>query len=291
MPDDTTLTRRKSLKAILATGVILGGAGTTLAASADGDRNPLSSALNGNERTLYWEGQGDEHATQDCEEEEDGYWKWILTRGGRTAIEEGAELTVKFDDNTETTVTGYFPGAGAGAVHFDVFKAGGGTVDSASVTFSGGGANALLTISDGDCVDRERPPNDEPVLDYWQLDFGEGVNPPIPPRYYPDDGMFALGSEEDGVLQNPSHNRQQITGQLEDVVVVDNQFQFDDEDNPESVTVEFRIDDEGETRDLHLALFELPGPFDEDEIDQQVLVDVVSDEFEGGETGELTLDL
>lgn len=129
----------------------------------------------------------------------------------------------------------------------------------------------------------------EPV--YWQVDFGEGEDPPIPPQYWPDDGFWGLGNSEDGVTQNPSGFRMLTDGQLGDVNVIDNEFKFDDEDNPTKVTIEFEVADDGETRDLHLASFTLPGPFDEDEIDQQELFEATSETFEGGDTGELTISI
>ena len=111
------------------------------------------------DRTLQWGGQGGEHAMQDCPGER-GYWKWVLTPGGPTAIEAGAVLTVEFEDGSSETVDGYFPGGGQGAVHFDVFRDDGGTVESATVAFSGGGNNALLTISEGYCVEGPEDPEE-----------------------------------------------------------------------------------------------------------------------------------
>lgn len=129
----------------------------------------------------------------------------------------------------------------------------------------------------------------EPV--YWQVDFGEGEEPPIPPQYWPDDGFWGLGNSEDGVTQNPSGFRMKTDGQLGDVNVIDNEFKFDDEDNPTEVTIEFEVADDGDARDLHLAAFTLPGPFDLDEIDQQELFEATSETFEGGDTGELTISI
>lgn len=300
MSEKTSQTRRGLLQALGIGGAIL--AGTGLAHANNSDRSVLPVGSGGPpdtvppgqvdeddivERTIKWGGQGSEHADQDCEADEFGYWHWVLTRGGPIPIQEGATLTVTFADNTDVTVKGYFKGEGAGAVHFDVFKEGGGTVDSASVTFEGGTDRSLLTISDGKCVDDEEVP--DPELDYWQVDFGEGENPPIPPRYYPDDGMWALGDAEDGVTQNPSGRRQQTDGQLGDVDIVGNEFIFDDDGDPTQVTVEFELEEGAKARDLHLAIFSLPGPFDMDEIEDQVLIDTISDEFEGGDEGELTL--
>ena len=295
MVDDTT--RRK----VLITGgtAVVGGAalgiptsanetGSSDSNSADDSREPNTS----NERTVTWDGErGSEHATQDCGEGEIGYWHFILTRGGPTPIEEeNATLEVTWDDSETDTFDGEFRGQGQGALHFDVFRESGGTITEAKATFSGGGQNALLTISDGECLKDDKPPR-PPKEVYWQVDFGEGSNPPLPPRYYPNDGMFALGSGEDGVLDNPSHIRTQQDGQLGDVTIDDRSFSFDDDDNPTEVSVSFTVDEGAITRDLHLAVFTLPGPFTEDEIDDQELYDTVSDTYDGGDSDTLTLTL
>jgi hypothetical protein len=87
----------------------------------------------------------------------------------------------------------------------------------------------------------------------------------------------------------PSGIRRETVGQLADVDIVGKEFQFDDEGNPPKVTVEFEVQEGAESRFLHLALFSLPGPFNESEIEDQELVDTISEEFDGGESGELTL--
>lgn len=233
------------------------------------------------DRTIDWEGQGSEHATQECDGAV-GYWHWILTPGGPGEFEDVGELVVTFEDGTEQSVSGYRNGNGRGAYHFDVRNPGGGTVENASVQVIGGGRNALLTISDGECVDGG--------VVYWQVDFGEGAVPE-PPRYWPDDVMAALGNSNDGVTNNPSIRRQETDGQLGDVDIVGNQFTFDDDGNPTEVTVEFEVEAGGETRDLHLASFVLPGEYDDDEIDEQELYDSTKESFAGGESGELTIGL
>lgn len=236
------------------------------------------------ERTIEWDGKrGSEYAEWVCEPGEQACWHWVLTRGGPHQFEEVGELEVTFDDGYETSVGGWQ--AGNGAYHFDVCRAPGGTIDSAKVDVTGGGANALLTISEAECV----PTEVEQI--HWQLDFAEGDEPPIPPKYWPDDIMSALGDTVNGVEENPSHRRQQTDGQLNDVDILDKQFHFDDENEPTQVTVYFSIDDGAPSRYLHLALFELPGPFDEDEIDEQEYVDHVYGEFTGGDEDSLTLDL
>ncbi|WP_435066347.1 hypothetical protein [Halobaculum sp. EA56] len=132
---------------------------------------------------------------------------------------------------------------------------------------------------------------EEPDVVYWQVDFGAGERPPDPPSYWPNDLMAALGNSREGVTNNPSVLRQENESQLGAVVIVDKSFQFDDENDPTSVTVEFRLPEGADTRTLHLASFVLPGPFDEDEIDEQELFDVESITIEGGETASLTVSI
>lgn len=115
------------------------------------------SAAGGNEdgddtRTIHWieqGGQGDEHATQNCQ---DGtaYWHWVLTPGGPEPIGE-AELKVGFEDDSSDSEEGEPRGEGQGAVHFTVSKEGGGTVEWASVSFKGGGNNPRLVLGEGWC--------------------------------------------------------------------------------------------------------------------------------------------
>lgn len=147
----------------LAAGTI--GTGRILADEGSRSARTTSSTTQENDRSVEWDGQkGSEHATQDCPDSE-GYWHWILTPGGQPSIEDGAMLTVRFDDDSEATVVGYRNGNGDGAVHFDVTKAGGGTVTWAEAEFSGGGENPHLTISDGECQAGETPedtPTDTP---------------------------------------------------------------------------------------------------------------------------------
>ena len=149
---------------LAASGITVVGLSGCLGSSDDDDEEPTQadSSENGTDdanpnRTIQWGGLGSENATQDCPDEL-GYWKWVLTPGGPEPLEE-ATLTVVFSDDTEQTVEGFFPGGGRGAIQFEVFKEGGGTVESASVEFSGGGANPRLTISEGRCVpDEDVPP-------------------------------------------------------------------------------------------------------------------------------------
>ena len=133
--------------------------------SSSDESNPEETQTPSNhDRTLEWEGQGSEHATQDCSGDELGFWKWILTPGGPDSIvvdDDQPVLTVEFEDGSEETVTGFRPGAGGGAVQFEVFEQGGGTVTGAKVGFSGGGDNPVLTISEGECVDDEGEGDEE----------------------------------------------------------------------------------------------------------------------------------
>lgn len=128
-----------------------------------------------------------------------------------------------------------------------------------------------------------------PSVVYWQVDFSEGEEPPMPPSYWPNDLMAGLGNSDDGVTESPSFRRQSSDGQLGDVNIVDNEFKFDDEGNPTEATVKFEVEEGAEARDLHLAAFTLPGPFDEDEIDEQELFEATNGTYAGGETGELTV--
>lgn len=98
-----------------------------------------------------WEGNGSEHATCDGVNAD---WHWILTPGGNNIFEE-ATLFVTFEDGTELQTDGYIQGQDRGAMHFNILKADGGTVDSAYVdfTYTGTGTNFVLTISSLECDD------------------------------------------------------------------------------------------------------------------------------------------
>lgn len=138
--------------------------------------------------------------------------------------------------------------------------------------------------------DKKQPKEEPDETVYWQVDFAEGELP-IPPYYHPRDLMAALGNSEDGSTSNPDTFRQNNQGELAEVEIVDNQFHFDDEDNPSEATVKFELEEDAEARELHLASFVLPGPFDYDEVDEQELFEVQTQTFEGGESGELTVEL
>ena len=126
-----------------------------------GASGETGSSNNPDLRTVEWKGQGSEHAEQDCPGQF-AYWKWVLTPGGQPSIapDPVPQLTVTYEEQGQLDpVEGELRPGGAGAVHFDVFKEDGDTVESAFVEFSGGGPNALLTISEGFCVDDPEPPN------------------------------------------------------------------------------------------------------------------------------------
>lgn len=142
---------------------------------------------------------------------------------------------------------------------------------------------------EGEILSFEKDPIEEKV--YWQLDFGEGAEPPLPPRYWPDDGFFALGNSENGVTENPSHARTRTAGQLGDVEIADWAFSFDDPDDPSEATITFEVEPDGEARDLHLAVFVLPGPFDEGEVDEQELHAYTSGEYAGGDSDSLSVSI
>jgi len=198
---------------------------------------------------------GDQEETQEIELEVDG----IGTDSQDVTLEDGESTTETFRVDTESGDAGEYTAT-------------------------------VASLTDSDSTTVRVTESDEEVV-YWQVDFGEGEDPPMPPSYWPNDLVAALGNSEDGVTQNPSLRRQETDGQLGDVTIVDNEFEFDDDGEPTEVTVEFEIDEDGETRDLHLASFTLPGPFDEDEIDQQELFDDASGTYGGGDTGELTVSI
>lgn len=152
-------TRRSALTIVAGVGLSVGtiGTGRILA----DDKPPRIGATDDAQVDLSeevdWDGnRGSEFATLECDGGL-GYWHWVLTPGGQPALEEGATLTVDFEDGSDATAVGYRNGNGDGAVHFDVTKQGGGTVSDATVAFDGGGTNPLLTISDSECRDSEEP--------------------------------------------------------------------------------------------------------------------------------------
>ncbi|MFO8116635.1 MAG: PQQ-binding-like beta-propeller repeat protein [Halorubrum sp.] len=183
-------------------------------------------------------------------------YRWDFTNDGETdATGESAEFVFEEPGETSVSLTAVGP--------------------DRSIT---GGETVTVTESE-----------DEEELVYWQVDFSEGEEPPTPPSYWPNDVMAGLGNSEDGVRENPSLRRQESDGQLGDIDIVDNEFTFDDEENPTEVTVEFEVEEGADARDLHLAAFTLQGSFEKDEIDEQELFEATSGAYEGDETGELTI--
>jgi hypothetical protein len=131
----------------------------------------------------------------------------------------------------------------------------------------------------------------EPV--YWQVDFGAGGTPPLPPYYGENDRdvVAALGNSDDGVTENPSVYHTSRTGQLANVSITDYEFHFDDSNHPTEVTITYELASDAQARTLHLAVFTMPGQFDYEEIDQQRLHAVTNETVQSGETGSMTLDL
>ena len=138
--------RRTILKGTLAS--VLGLSIASAASSEEDDR----------EHTIEWKQQGSEHATQECSGK--AYWKFVLTPGGPEEIEDPV-LEVGFEDGSHEEIR--LEKSSRGAVHFEVVKDGGGTIDEAWVRFNGGDEdNAVLTISEGGCKAKEEDGDDKP---------------------------------------------------------------------------------------------------------------------------------
>ena len=106
------------------------------------------------ESDFVWQGQGSENAICNGVNAD---WHWILTPGGANQFIE-ATLYVSFKDGSEVSAPGVFRGGERGALHFNILKADGGTVESAYVDFSYSGSpggNFVLTISSLDCDEDE----------------------------------------------------------------------------------------------------------------------------------------
>lgn len=127
----------------------------------------------------------------------------------------------------------------------------------------------------------------------WQLDFGRG-DIPIPPNYSPNrtNDLFLSASCErvdvDRIPNNPGLNR---IDPDDPVVVkpVDGEVKFD-LSTPGTATIYFEVK-EGEMPDLHLACFEIPGPFIRDEVGAQVLFDSIEKDNVAPGHYEWTVDL
>jgi len=110
--------------------------------------------VNAADTTMQWSGQG-QNVT--CVH---GFWHWILTPGGNNTLN-SATLVVNYSDGSQTVTAGSIQGQGGplGAMHFNVNHSSLDgvtpiTATSAYVNFSytGGGGNFVLTISNSNCV-------------------------------------------------------------------------------------------------------------------------------------------
>lgn len=221
-------------------------------------------------RPIEWDGRrGSENATKYCPVGYEACWKWVLTPGGQPPLEDVGDLSVSFEDGTKVEgIEGEQGGQGRGngAYQFEVCKRGGGTVDSAKVEdVVGGGPNAALTISEVECVRSN--------VAFWQIDFGEGEEPPDPPDYGdgPDLVMAAVGNSKDATW-NPSftQSRSYVDTVFGSDDTDDWEFEFDDEgENLETVTVEFTVPEDEDVEPLHLAVFERPPQEFDDEPDEE----------------------
>lgn len=196
--DETELTtRRNTLKAMGGAGLVLGVAPSNLVV-------PTRET-----RTLEWDGQrGSEFAEVDCDDVA-AVWQWILTKGGPTPPDaDGAELTVEFADGTTETAEGYRPGQGRGAVHFDVTKAGGGTVDGATAAFVGGNENTHLTISEVQCseVNPTETPTETEMPEEPTETPEEPTETPEAPGEFDGLGVTTVCRNGDGVIAVSNSN-------------------------------------------------------------------------------------
>jgi len=115
--------------------------------------------------TITWEDsgfQGSGNARLCCPANTEGVWNWNLTGGGSTFVE--AELTVTFEDGTEVTAPGEFPGVG-NLAQFDIVREFEEdeclVVESAEATFTLTNSpmgTQVLTISSSECLDDVVPP-------------------------------------------------------------------------------------------------------------------------------------
>ena len=266
--------RRETLRAFGVMGALVAGGAGISAANTNSEDDESTT------RTIEWDNRrGVSNAHAGCSTEY-ACWQWMLAAGGSPAVESVGDLTVTFTDGSTASAS---PTPGVGGVYrFEVCEPDVSQVRSASVELVGGGPNAQLTITDVTCISDDTT--------HWSVNFGAG-EVPDPPRYYPDDLMAALGDSSSGVISNPDTNRQQSGGQLRDVVITDNALAFDDDEAPSEVSVTFTLDDEAPERDLHLAVYRMPGPFDPDRVEDHEYYDSVTQSASGGDTGSLSLSL
>lgn len=275
MSDDKTgsaVDRRTVLEAVGLSALGFGGVGLTTARRGRGgppenagekgggppeNRGPPSRDAQ-EERTITWADGGErgrENAALDCFQGQEGRWHWVLTPEGPEEFVNVGELVVGFEDGTEVRTSG--EQRGRGAYQFYVSKAGGGTVETAEITVTGGGRNAALTISDSECMGEV----------YWQVDFGRELSPPEPPEYTAQQFIMAAIGTSAGVSFNPS-----CVFAKDDIELVEREFEFDDESNPSNVEVTFTVDvAPAEERDLHLSVFTRPPEDLTDDFDQETV--------------------
>lgn len=126
-------------------------AATTVAAAS---KTAVHTAA-GKTYTKTWNGKnGAGYANQtSCPSSGGAYWLFILTPGGGKIT--SGSLDVTFTSGAATTSTGYHPGKGMGAMHFDVTSSHPDAIKSAVATFTyvgGSPAKVVLTISHAYCT-------------------------------------------------------------------------------------------------------------------------------------------
>jgi hypothetical protein len=109
----------------------------------------------GQTETKTWNGKnGAGYADQtSCPSSGGAYWLFILTPGGGRIT--SGTLDVTFKSGATTTSTGYHPGKGSGAMHFDVTSTQPDAIKSATATFTyvgGSVSRVVLTISHAYCA-------------------------------------------------------------------------------------------------------------------------------------------
>lgn len=239
---------------------------------------------------VRWTGAGEAFADQSCAGSKTT-WTWLFVPRHNRPTPSDATLRVSFDDSSVTVVEPDERYSGRGSA-FEVTNERGASIVDAAIISTHPRIDGELILVGTDCTaaDRDESSGTGPPT-YWQVDFGAGATPPIPPRYHPNDVMAALGSADEGMLENPSTHRQRSADQLGEVSIDDRAFAVDDPSDPTSIRVTFELAADATARTLHLALFELPGPFNEDDIEDQRLVSATHDRFVGGESGMLSIDI
>lgn len=151
------------LAAIGATGSVTASESDTMS-STQHDLDGVEALENFSD-TITWEEsgfQGDENARLCCLANSTGVWNWILTGGGSTFV--SASLTVTFEDGTEVTEEGNFPGIGNVAQfpitrEYDENECYTAVAAEAEFTLdSPPTGNQVLTISSSECINGVVPP-------------------------------------------------------------------------------------------------------------------------------------